>query len=91
MNAAAPLASAPADSLPLIAPRVPQVPHIAASGPLEARKRVISKPLRRLLENYERQVGDALVLLWYFWCFPRALLVSVFSLFWCSAARNWSP
>lgn len=31
------------------------MPNIAALGPLESRKRIISKPLRRLMENYERQ------------------------------------
>lgn len=31
------------------------MPNIAALGPHESRKRVVSKPLRRLMDNYDRQ------------------------------------
>jgi translation initiation factor 3 subunit C len=32
-----------------------EVPNVAALGPAESRKRAASKPLRRLMDNYERQ------------------------------------
>lgn len=39
----------------LISAALLEVPLIAALGPAEARKRSISKPLRRLMDHYERQ------------------------------------
>lgn len=38
-----------------------EIPHIAALGVAESKKRAISKPLRRLFENYEKQtfIGPA--------------------------------
>ena len=36
-------------------PAHPQVPNIAALGPGEARRRPLSRPLRRLIDNYDRQ------------------------------------
>lgn len=39
----------------LIAAMLLEIPHQAAVGPAEARKRAVSKPLRRLMDNYERQ------------------------------------
>ena len=39
----------------LIAATLLEIPHIASLGPVEARKRPISKPLRRLMEHYDRQ------------------------------------
>jgi translation initiation factor 3 subunit C len=32
-----------------------EVPNMAALGPVESKKRQVSKPLRRLMENYEKQ------------------------------------
>ena len=39
----------------LIAATLLEVPHIAAVGPAEAHKRPVSKPLKRLMDHYERQ------------------------------------
>ena len=39
----------------LISATLLEVPHIAAVGPAEARKRPVSKPLRRLMDHYDRQ------------------------------------
>jgi len=39
----------------LISATLLEVPHIAAVGPAEAHKRPVSKPLKRLMDHYERQ------------------------------------